>query len=431
MHTEPILFRRVNMGKFTKLEKQWILYDVGNSAFAMLVTTIIPIYFKNVANTAGISAANSTAYWGYAVSISTIIVAILGPILGTLADTKGFKKPLFSFFLMLGVVGCAALALPLPWIVFLAIFVMAKVGFSGGNIFYDAMLNDITTDERMDEVSSHGYAWGYIGSCIPFTISLLLVLGAKKVGLTTSRATAIAFLINAAWWFLITLPLLKNYKQKYYVEKSEKPVLESFKRLGNVFKNIKSNKKIFIFLLAYFFYIDGVHTIISMSTSYGKDVGITDSNLLLALLLTQVVAFPCALLFGKMSKKFKSDKLICTCVIAYTFITLFALQLDKTWEFWLLAVCVAVFQGAIQALSRSYFSKIIPKDKSSEYFGLYDIFGKGAAFFGTMMMSLATQISGSSKVGVIAIAIMFIMGFVFFQKANSVNIISSNNNRAV
>ena len=431
MHTEPILFRRVNMGKFTKLEKQWILYDVGNSAFAMLVTTIIPIYFKNVANTAGISAANSTAYWGYAVSISTIIVAILGPILGTLADTKGFKKPLFSFFLMLGVVGCAALALPLPWIVFLAIFVMAKVGFSGGNIFYDAMLNDITTDERMDEVSSHGYAWGYIGSCIPFTISLLLVLGAKKVGLTTSRATAIAFLINAAWWFLITLPLLKNYKQKYYVEKSEKPVLESFKRLGNVFKNIKSNKKIFIFLLAYFFYIDGVHTIISMSTSYGKDVGITDSNLLLALLLTQIVAFPCALLFGKMSKKFKSDKLISTCVIAYTFITLFALQLDKTWEFWLLAVCVAVFQGAIQALSRSYFSKIIPKDKSSEYFGLYDIFGKGAAFFGTMMMSLATQISGSSKVGVIAIAIMFIMGFVFFQKANSVNIISSNNNRAV
>jgi len=417
-----IFYRRDKMSKFTKLEKQWILYDVGNSAFIMLVSTIIPIYFKNVASTAGISSANSTAYWGYAVSLSTIIVAILGPILGTIADTKGYKKPLFSLFMMLGVIGCAALALPLPWIIFLAIFVIGKVGFSGSLIFYDAMLNDITTDDRMDEISSHGFAWGYIGSCIPFTISLLLVLFAAKIGITTTMAMAIAFLLNALWWFLITLPLLKNYKQKYYVEKGDKPIVESFKRLGKVLLNIRKDKKIFLFLLGFFFYIDGVHTIISMSTSYGKDVGITDNNLLLALLLTQIVAFPCAILFGKLSKKFKSDKLIASSIIGYIAITIFALQLDKAWEFWLLAVCVAVFQGAIQALSRSYFSKIIPKEKSSEYFGLYDIFGKGAAFMGTMLMSIATHITGSSKAGVLGILVMFILGLMTFKAATKVNI---------
>lgn len=414
------------MAKFNKLEKDWILYDVGNSAFIMLVTTIIPIYFKNIASGAGISAANSTAYWGYAVSISTIIVAIIGPILGTVADTKDYKKPLFTLFLMMGVIGCAALALPVSWIIFLAIFVIAKVGLSSSIIFYDAMLNDVTTDEKMDEVSSHGYAWGYIGSCIPFTISLLLVLGAGKIGLSTATATGIAFLLNALWWFGITLPLLKNYKQKYYVEKTEKPIAESFKRLGHVFVEIKKNKRVLLFLIAFFFYIDGVHTIISMSTSYGKDVGITDSNLLLALLLTQIVAFPCALLFGKLSKKYKSDNLIIVSIIGYIAITLFALQLDKTWEFWLLAVCVAVFQGAIQALSRSYYAKIIPKEKSSEYFGLFDIFGKGAAFVGTMVMSIATQLSGSSKAGVVVIVFMFFIGLFVFKRANKENLITTS-----
>ncbi|MEG0133248.1 MAG: MFS transporter [Clostridium sp.] len=414
------------MSKFTRLEKQWILYDVGNSAFTMLVSTIIPIYFKNIATTAGISPSNSTAYWGYAMSLGTIIVAILGPMLGTLADTKGYKKPLFSLFMMLGVISCASLSLPIPWIIFLAIFVLGRVGFSGSLIFYDSMLNDITTDDRMDNVSSQGFAWGYIGSCIPFTISLLLILFAGKIGISTPMATGMAFLLTALWWFLITVPLLKNYKQKYYVEKSEKPVADSFKRLGKVLLNIRKQKKIFLFLIAFFFYIDGVNTIIGMATSYGKDVGISDNNLLLALLLTQVVAFPCAILFGKLSKKFRTEKLIATCILGYTLITIFALQLDKAWEFWMLAVCIAVFQGAIQALSRSYYSKIIPKEKSSEYFGFYDIFGKGAAFMGTMLVSISTQLSGSSKVGVGVIAIMFVIGLVVFKMATKDNIVADS-----
>lgn len=403
--------------KLTSLEKRWILYDVGNSAFTMLVSTIIPIYFKNTASAAGISDADSTAWWSYAVSISTIIVAILGPILGTLADTRGYKKPLFTLFMMLGVLGCACLSLPVGWVFFLAVFVVAKVGFSGSLIFYDSMLTDITTDDRMDVVSAQGYAWGYIGSCIPFTLSLLLVLFAGNLGLSGGTAAAIAFLLNAGWWLLTTLPLLRQYRQKYGVEPSSHPMKESFGRLLNTLKDIRGEKSIFLFLLAFFFYIDGVYTIIDMATSYGKDVGISDTNLLLALLLTQVVAFPCVILFGKLSKKYPAQKLIGFCIAGYFCITCFAIQLDRAWEFWFLAVCVAVFQGAIQSLSRSYFAKIIPKDKSSEYFGFFDIFGKGAAFVGTMLMGISTQLSGSSRTGVVVMALMFVAGFFFFRIA--------------
>jgi UMF1 family MFS transporter len=401
--------------KLNKLERNWVLYDVGNSAFIMLVSTIIPIFFKNTAAAQGVSAADSTAYWGYALSASTLIVAVLGPILGALADTKGFKKPMFTLFMMLGVLGCAALAVPMQWLLFLAVFVIAKVGFNGSLIFYDSMLSDVTIDDRMDYVSSAGFAWGYIGSCIPFTISLGLILFADKIGLSAAVATGIGFALTSLWWLVATLPLLKTYEQQYFVEAKVNPVGKAFQRLGRVFGELKEYKHILVFLIAYFFYIDGVHTIIGMATSYGKDVGISDNNLLGALLLTQIVAFPCALLFGRLSKKFKTEDLIKVCIVGYFLITAFALQLDKAWEFWTLAVFVAVFQGAIQALSRSYYAKIVPKEKSSEYFGIYDIFGKGASFAGTTMMGVVTQLTGSSKYAVGAISIMFVIGYIVFR----------------
>lgn len=406
--------------KLTSLEKYWIMYDVGNSAFILLVSTIIPIYFKNIAAANGISAANSTAYWGYAISISTLIVAILGPTLGTLADTKGYKKPLFTMLMMQGVIGCAALSIDFSWLAFLFVFVIAKVGVSGSLIFYDAMLSDVTTDDRMDLLSTLGYAWGYIGSCIPFTISLVIILFADKLSITPGTATKIAFILNALWWLVVSIPLFKNYKQLHYVEAEREALKIALIRLKNTFKDIKNQKGIFTFLLAFFFYIDGVYTIIEMATSYGKDVGISDDSLLLALLLTQVVAFPFALIFGKLSKKYKTKDLINVSIIGYFLITIFALQLNKAWEFWFLAVCVAIFQGAIQALSRSYFAKIIPKEKSSEYFGFYDIFGKGASFTGAFLMGFTTQISGNSKTGVALIALMFVIGYFIFKKADKI-----------
>ena len=401
--------------KLNKLEKYWVMYDVGNSAFALLVSTIIPIYFKNMATQNGISAADSTAYLSYAISISTLIVAILGPVLGTVADGKNRKKPLFTLFMMVGVIGCAALALPKSAMLFLVVFVITKVGFSGSLIFYDSMLVDVTTDERMDAVSSQGYAWGYIGSCVPFIASLALIFGADYIGISGTMATAIAFVINALWWAVVTIPLLKNYKQNYYVETRTSGVTETVKRLGSVCGEIKNNKKVFLFLVAFFFYIDGVYTIIEMATSYGKDVGISDTSLLLALLLTQIVAFPCAIIFGRLAQKFDTARLIAVCIGSYFLVAVYALWLDAAWKFWMMATFVGVFQGAIQALSRSYYARIIPKEKSSEYFGIFDIFGKGASFMGTMLMGISTQIFHTSKAGVIVIAAMFVIGFVVFK----------------
>ncbi|MGN0405605.1 MAG: MFS transporter [Bariatricus sp.] len=411
----------MNTNKLTKLEKYWILYDVGNSAFILLVSTIIPIYFNYLAGNAGISEVDYLAYWGYAASVATVIVAIIGPVLGTLADTRNFKKPLFTISMMIGVLGCAALSFPKSWILFLAVFVIAKVGYNASLIFYDSMLVDITTEEKMDTVSSHGYAWGYIGSCIPFVISLILVLMYDKIGISMSTAMMLAFLLNALWWLVVTIPLLKNYQQTNYVDLPDHPIRSSFKRLAVTLKDIKKQKNIFLYLLSFFFFIDGVYTIIEMATAYGSALGLDSQGLLLALLVTQLVAFPCALIFSVFSQKYDTDFLIKICIAAYTGIALFAIQLDKQWEFWLLAVLVGMFQGAIQALSRSYFAKIIPAEKSGEYFGIYDICGKGASFMGTTLVGLVAQLTNVANAGVAIISVMFIIGFVLFCKAARLN----------
>lgn len=417
MDGRPQSGRAGNDAGLTKSEKYWILYDVGNSAFVLLVATILPIYFNYLAGRGGLSDVDAMAYWGYGVSVSTLIVAVIGPVLGTVADTQGYKKPIFTICMMTGVLGCAALSLPVSWIVFLAIFVIAKVGYSASLIFYDAMLSDVTTPERMDQVSSQGYAWGYIGSCIPFLISLLFVLGYETVGITMPAAMTIAFFINAGWWLLVTVPLLRTYEQKHGIKKQDRVVRESFLRLGRLMGGIRKNKKIFLFLVSFFFYIDGVYTIIEMATAYGSAIGLDTQGLLLALLVTQIVAFPFALMFGKAAKKYKNTSLIKLCILCYFCIALFAVQLDKQWEFWLLAVCVGMFQGGIQALSRSYFAKIIPPEKSGEFFGIFDICGKGASFMGTALVGLVTQLTQNPGSGVGMLAVLFAAGYLFFARA--------------
>jgi len=404
--------------KFTKLEKQWILYDVGNSAFTLLVSTILPIYFNSLAEGAGVSEVDYLAYWGYAASVSTLIVAILGPVLGTMADLRNYKKPLFSACVMIGVLACGALWIPSSWFLFLVVFVIAKVAYSTSLIFYDAMLVDVTTPDRLDRVSSNGYAWGYIGSCIPFVISLVFVLLYDSFGISIGTAMIIAFLINGAWWFAMSVPLLKNYKQLHYIETPEHPVKESISRIVSTLKDIKGQKHIFMYLLAFFFFIDGVYTIIEMATAYGSALGLDTTGLLLALLVTQIVAFPCALIFSRLSDKYETGKLLKICIMAYIGIGLFAIQLDKQWEFWFLAVCVGMFQGAIQALARSYFAKIIPAEKSGEYFGIYDICGKGASFMGTFLIGVIAQMTGVANLGVAVIAVMLMIGFFVFCKAD-------------
>lgn len=247
--------------------------------------------------------------------------------------------------------------------------------------------------------------------------SLVPVLFADKLGLTMSLAMALAFGIVAVWWLVFTLPLLKTYRQRYYSEKRAHAVRESFSRLAGTFKNVRKNKKIFLFLLAFFFYIDGVYTIIDMATAYGSALGLDSTGLLLALLVTQIVAFPFAILFGRLSKKYEAEDLITVCIIAYFGIAVFAMFLATQWQFWVLAVFVGMFQGGIQALSRSYFTKIIPASQSGEYFGLLDICGKGASFMGTTLVSVVSKVTENINKGVGMIAALFLIGIVLFRLA--------------
>ena len=244
--------------KVTPLERSWILYDVGNSAFVLMIATLVPIFFNALAEAGGLSPVNYLAYWGYASSVVTVITAVLGPILGTLADTRGFKKPIFMLCLFVGVAGCCAMGLATTWLPFLIIFILAKIGFSGSLVFYDSMLGDVTTPERMDVVSSQGYAWGYIGSCVPFVVCLALVLGSGAIGLSQMTALSVALLITAVWWLGTTLPLLRNYKQINYVEVEQHAIRQSFVRIGHTLKHLREDKQVFWFLLAFFCYIDGI-----------------------------------------------------------------------------------------------------------------------------------------------------------------------------
>ena len=402
--------------KMTSLEKKWVLYDVANSAFTLLVSTIMPIYFNALAESGGVSEVDYLAYWGYATSASTLIVAFLGPILGTSSDAKDRKKIFFMAAVLIGAIGCVGLGIMQSWLWFLLLFVIAKSAYQLSLVFYDSMLTDVTSKERMDEVSSKGYAYGYIGSCIPFVASLVLVLMYDSFGISMNTAMMLAFILIALWWIILTIPLFKSYKQVNYVDTAQ--TKGTWHRLIGIFRELKKDKQILFFLIAFFFFIDGVYTIIDMATAYGTALGFDTTSLLLALLLTQIVAFPAAIFFGKMSHKYPNYKLLYICIVAYLCIALYAITLAEQYQFWVLAFFVGLFQGAIQSLSRSYFAKLIPAEKSGEYFGIYDICGKGAAFVGTFLVSFVSQLTDSMNLGVGAIAIMFVFGLFFFIKTN-------------
>ena len=402
--------------KMTKEEKSWILYDVANSAFIMTLTATIPIYFRALATEAGISATHATSIWGTCTSIAILILALLSPILGALADYQNMKKRIFMIFLAIGIGGGIAFTIAPNWITFLLFFIVSRIGYTAFNVFYDAMLVDVTTDERMDQISSFGYAFGYIGSCIPFIAGIILIL-VKPFGLTTLLATQISFVITIVWWFLLAIPLLKNVKQTHYLRPKKNIIKHSFRRLYVTFMKLKKNKRLLYYILGYFFYIDGVYTIISMATSYGGEVGIDSTQMILALLLTQIVAFPCAIWSGKLAERFGSIRIIKIFILIYCGICFYGYLLDSALDFWILAVLVGMCQGGIQALSRSYFGKLIPKKESSEYFGFFDIFGKFADFFGPLIISLCALIFHSSSYGVLALIVLFLIGFILIQKS--------------
>jgi UMF1 family MFS transporter len=403
------------MKRMSKQEKSWVFYDWANSAYSIIITTaVFPLYFKAAASQAGISPSDSTAYWGYTNSIATLLVSISAPVLGTVADYQGFKKRFFTFFFLLGIIFTSMLAV-IPntqWIFLLGCYLLTVIGFAGANIFYDSFLVDVASEERMNQISSKGFAMGYIGSTIPFIISILLIVLSQKqiIPLSVTSSSQAAFAITALWWGLFTIPMLKNVQQVYFIERVPHPVSNSFKRMFQTLKQIKAYRPLFLFLLAYFFYIDGVDTIITMSASYGSDLGITSNNLLIILFATQIVAAPFALLYGKLADKFKGKTMLLAGIFVYIIICTYAYFLKTTLDFWILAMLVASSQGGIQALSRAYFAKLIPKKSSNEFFGFYNIFYKFAAILGPFLVGITSQLTGNSSSGVFSLIILFVIG---------------------
>lgn len=407
---------------YTKLERNWVMYDVGNSALVLLNTSVVPIYF-NAINT-GANPDELVSAWANAQTIASLALALLMPILGSLADYAGNKIKFFTGFFLTGLVLCFAQAIPMSALPFLIIYVLCTIGLNSSMTFYDAMLTDVTTDERMDAVSSSGFAWGYVGSTVPFIVCLALIFGGPSLlGLDAMLCTRLSFVITGLWWLAFTLPLLRTYKQKHAKEREEgiegmvANIAHTFRGLGDTMKRIASDRILLTFMIAFFFYIDGVHTVISMATSYGASLGIDSTQLVLALLVTQFVAFPSAILYGRLAGRFGTLNMIIAAAVAYVGIVFFAaFLLNSATEFWILAVAVGLFQGGVQALSRSYFGRLIPKEHANEYYGFFDIFGRYAAVMGTLLVSVVTSLTHDPSLGVLSIGILLMVGLVMLVK---------------
>ena len=410
--------------RFTKAEKSWIMYDWANSIYATnIMAAIFPIYFAMQADETG------NKLYGFAVSAAALVVAVLAPILGAIGDFSGMKKKLFAGFLVLGLVFTAVMAAFEDWRLMLVGFILSRIGFSGSCLFYDSFLTDVTTPERMDRVSSWGYAMGYIGgSTIPFIISIAVMLLLNQSVLSYK----IAIMIVVVWWAVFSIPFLKNVKQQYSVEDAPQALAkEAFRNAWKTFKDILKDKKILFFIIAYFFYIDGVDTIISMATNYGETLGLGAIGMILALLVTQIVAVPFSILFGNLAKKVGAMRMIAIAVCIYFVITILgffmgfnieqaelsggdidaALKLSST-LFWILATLVGTVQGGIQALSRSYFGQLIPPERSNEYYGFLDIFGKFSCVIGPALYAATYAATGRASLGILSIIVLFFGGMV-------------------
>ncbi len=406
-------------------ERSWVLYDVGNSAFVLvMITALMPIFFKDVA-AIGMDGVKSTAIWGFANSSASLILALLSPILGAMADYRDTKKKFFLFFLFIGI--SFNLLLPLTgegqWVLCLVLFVFARVGWAGANIFYDAFLVDVAKPVDMDSLSSKGYAYGYVGSVIPFLVIIAIILSIGMADGLPVNGTKFCFVIVALWWLFLSLPAMRNLQQRHSSPRSHTPVSDSFKRLWQTMKEIRRYRQPFLFLSAYFFYIDGVGTIISMSTAYGRDLGFGVVFLILVLLFIQLVAFPFALLYGSLAAIYSTKKMLLVGIGVYCLATLVAFSLPsvtdlsiKTSLFWFVAFLVASSMGGIQALSRSYFGKLIPAEKSAEFFGFYNVFGKFAAIMGPALMGGIATLTGETRWGILSVLLLFVLGGVLLAR---------------
>lgn len=401
----------------------WAFYDWANSAY---ITTVIagffPIFFKEYFS-ANVDATVSTAQLGFTNSISSLIVVLMAPFLGAMADIGGLKKKFLFVFAYLGILMSAALAFVAEgaWEAAIFIYVFGNIGFIGSNIFYDSLLPTVAKEKEVDLVSGLGFALGYLGGGILFAFNVWLVHDPAFFGLESkSEAIKLSFVSVALWWFLFSLPLLLFVKEKNSSKDkgTVQIISEGYQRLSGTVKKVLHLKGLLLFLVAYWLYIDGINTIIRMAVDYGMAIGFDSKDLILAILIVQFVGFPATLLFAKLAQVWDTKKAILLAISIYLFITVWAAFMDKVYEFYILAGVIAMVQGGIQALSRSYYAKMIPKEHAAEFYGFYNFLGKSSAVLGPMLIGMVTLISGNSRVGIASIAIFFVIGIILLIRVD-------------
>ncbi|TXL63974.1 MFS transporter [Cerasibacillus terrae] len=411
------------MKKKKKGTFSWILYDFGNSAFATtIMAAVLPTFYYDVA-AKGLDSSLATSYWGYSQSIAALIVAILGPILGAISDFSHAKKKFLRFFCYMGVIASILLAFvgEGDYIFASVLLIIGTIGFSGGNVFYDAFLPEIAEGDEMDRVSSHGFAWGYIGGGILLAINLLMILKHDWFGIPNATvASQVSFASVGVWWFIFSIPLFKNIREekKTVVKRNQSYVSIGFSRVANTFKEIKQYKQLLLFLLAFWLYNDGISTIIKMATIYGKDINIGTNDLIAALLITQFIGIPCTFFFGWLAKKLSAKSALTISLYAYLAIVVLGYFMSSAFHFYILAICVGFVQGGAQSLSRSIYGRMVPANKHAEFFGFYGISSKFSAVFGPFLFALVGQLTGSSRLGIISLVFFFIAGIILLKFVN-------------
>lgn len=412
------------MNKHKKTIYAWVLYDWANSAFAAVVlAAILPIFYKDVAGI-NLSGNLATSYWGYTQTAAMLIIAVISPVLGAAADYSDAKKIFLKFFVFLGIIGTSLLFFVNKgdYLAASIFFIIANIGFSGGNVFYDAFLTDISDSKSIDYISSLGYAAGYLGGGIVLAFSLLIITKAELFKINSVNSAAkISFLAVSIWWLIFSLPAFK------YLPDSKKQIQKlslakyskiAFSRLKSTVINIRKYRELWKFLLAFWLYNDGIGTIIRMAAIYGREIDIGRSDLIGALLLTQFIGIPFALLFAKIADKITAKKGIYLALLIYLGITIYGYFIDSAFDFWILAAAVGTVQGGAQALSRSLYGAMVPEAKSAEFFGFFGVSSKFAAIIGPAVFAYTAQLTGSSRNGIIAIAAFFILGIILLSRVN-------------
>ena len=407
--------------KLSKNAWKWAFYDWANSGFATTVMAgFFPIFFKSF--WAGdLDAAESTFVIGSINSLIGLLIAISAPILGAIADAGKTKKKFLFIFASLGILATGYLFF-IPessWKLAVAFYGLGVIGFSGGNIFYDALIVSVSSPDERNRTSSLGFSLGYLGGGLLFLINVLMYLYPQWFGLSgPADAVLWSFMSVAIWWFIFSLPLLLHVKEKDDLLNTNKNnvVTAAFTNLLNTAKSVRNYKKVVIFLLAYFLYMDGVDTIIRMATSYGSDIGLSASSMISALLLTQFIGFPATLIFGFYADKFGYKESLTFAIVVYICVVLFSSQMDTATEFFIVAGIIGLVQGGVQAISRSYFSNLIPQDKAAEFFGFYNFIGKSSVFLGPFMVSGIALLTGSPSIGILSLLILFIPGLILLWK---------------